>query len=85
MSHLCCQSPRLSATLEIFRPVFVIVEADTLDDAISLVNGNPYGNGTAIFTTNGATANKYTGGRGPGEWLQPPNAFFCFGIKETLT
>lgn len=47
-------------TEEIFGPVLVILEADTLDDAISLVNRNPYGNGTAIFTTNGATARKYT-------------------------
>ena len=47
-------------TEEIFGPVLVVLEADTLDDAINLVNGNPYGNGTAIFTTNGATARKYT-------------------------
>lgn len=47
-------------TEEIFGPVLVVLEAETLDDAISLVNGNPYGNGTAIFTTNGATARKYT-------------------------
>lgn len=47
-------------TEEIFGPVLVVLEADTLDDAISLVNRNLYGNGTAIFTTNGATARKYT-------------------------
>lgn len=47
-------------TQEIFGPVLVVLEADTLDDAIALVNRNPYGNGTAIFTTNGATARKYT-------------------------
>uniref|UniRef100_H3BGD6 Methylmalonate-semialdehyde/malonate-semialdehyde dehydrogenase [acylating], mitochondrial n=1 Tax=Latimeria chalumnae TaxID=7897 RepID=H3BGD6_LATCH len=47
-------------TEEIFGPVLVVVEADTLDDAIGIVNENPYGNGTAIFTTNGATARKYT-------------------------
>lgn len=47
-------------TEEIFGPVLVVLEAETLDDAISMVNGNPYGNGTAIFTTNGATARKYT-------------------------
>lgn len=45
---------------EIFGPVLIILEADTLDEAISLINRNPYGNGTAIFTTNGATARKYT-------------------------
>jgi malonate-semialdehyde dehydrogenase (acetylating)/methylmalonate-semialdehyde dehydrogenase len=47
-------------TEEIFGPVLVSMEADTLDDAIELINNNPYGNGTAIFTTNGATARKYT-------------------------
>ncbi|CAF4277454.1 unnamed protein product, partial [Rotaria magnacalcarata] len=31
-----------------------------LDDAIKIINDNPYGNGTAIFTTNGATARKFT-------------------------
>jgi len=45
---------------EIFGPVLVTMEADTLDDAIKIINGNRYGNGTAIFTTNGATARKFT-------------------------
>lgn len=45
---------------EIFGPVLIVLEADSLDDAIRLVNNNPYGNGTAIFTTNGAAARKYT-------------------------
>jgi len=45
---------------EIFGPVLCSMEVDTLDDAIDLINSNPYGNGTAIFTTNGATARKYT-------------------------
>lgn len=47
-------------TEEIFGPVLVVLSVDTLDDAISLINNNPYGNGTAIFTTNGATARKFT-------------------------
>jgi len=45
---------------EIFGPVLCSLEADTLDDAISLINKNPYGNGTAIFTSNGASARKFT-------------------------
>lgn len=45
---------------EIFGPVLVVLEADSLDEAISIINQNPYGNGTAIFTSNGATARKYT-------------------------
>ncbi|ETE72347.1 Methylmalonate-semialdehyde dehydrogenase [acylating], mitochondrial, partial [Ophiophagus hannah] len=45
---------------EIFGPVLVVLEANSLDEAIEIVNNNPYGNGTAIFTTNGATARKYS-------------------------
>ncbi|UOF17486.1 CoA-acylating methylmalonate-semialdehyde dehydrogenase [Lysobacter capsici] len=44
---------------EIFGPVLVILEADTLDDAIALVNANPNGNGTAIFTQSGAAARRF--------------------------
>ncbi|HEU4845615.1 MAG TPA: CoA-acylating methylmalonate-semialdehyde dehydrogenase [Burkholderiaceae bacterium] len=44
---------------EIFGPVLVVVAADTLDDAIALVNANPNGNGTALFTQSGAAARKF--------------------------
>ncbi|KAI0932038.1 Methylmalonate-semialdehyde dehydrogenase [acylating] mitochondrial, variant 4 [Taiwanofungus camphoratus] len=44
---------------EIFGPVLVVIPADTLDDALAIVNANPYGNGTAIFTQSGATARKF--------------------------
>lgn len=44
---------------EIFGPVLCVLSVDTLDEAIQLINKNPYGNGTAIFTTNGATARKF--------------------------
>jgi len=46
-------------TEEIFGPVLVCLSVDTLDDAIKLINSNPYGNGTAIFTRSGAAARKY--------------------------
>merc|ERR1711988_1542750 len=45
---------------EIFGPVMCVVNVDTIDDAIELVNSNMYGNGTAVFTNNGATARKFT-------------------------
>jgi len=45
---------------EIFGPVLCVITVDTLDEAIELINSNPYGNGTAIFTNNGATARKFT-------------------------
>jgi len=44
---------------EVFGPVLVCLEVDTIDEAIKLVNENPYGNGTAIFTNSGAYARKY--------------------------
>ncbi|WP_313271697.1 CoA-acylating methylmalonate-semialdehyde dehydrogenase [Stenotrophomonas sp.] len=44
---------------EIFGPVLVILQADTLDDAIALVNANPNGNGTAVFTQSGAAARRF--------------------------
>jgi len=44
---------------EIFGPALVVINADTLDDALAIVNANPYGNGTAIFTQSGATARKF--------------------------
>ena len=40
--------------------MFACIRADSLDDAIEMINSNPYGNGTAIFTNNGATARKFT-------------------------
>jgi len=44
---------------EIFGPVLITVSVDTLDEAIELINSNPYGNGTAIFTNSGPAARKY--------------------------
>ncbi|WP_266159926.1 CoA-acylating methylmalonate-semialdehyde dehydrogenase [Dyella silvatica] len=44
---------------EIFGPVLVILSADSLDDAIALINANPNGNGTAIFTQSGAAARRF--------------------------
>jgi malonate-semialdehyde dehydrogenase (acetylating)/methylmalonate-semialdehyde dehydrogenase len=46
-------------TTEIFGPVMVIVAVNSLDEAISLVNNNPFGNGTGIFTQSGAAARKF--------------------------
>jgi malonate-semialdehyde dehydrogenase (acetylating) / methylmalonate-semialdehyde dehydrogenase len=44
---------------EIFGPVLCICSASSLDDAIALVNENPNGNGTALFTQSGASARKF--------------------------
>ncbi|HTH72812.1 MAG TPA: CoA-acylating methylmalonate-semialdehyde dehydrogenase [Trinickia sp.] len=44
---------------EIFGPVLVALEVATLDDAIALVNGNPFGNGVGLFTQSGAAARKF--------------------------
>src|SRR5260370_38120758 len=44
---------------EIFGPVMVMDGVDTLDDAIRLINDNPFGNGTGIFTQSGAVARRF--------------------------
>ena len=44
---------------EIFGPVTSVVAVNTLADAIEFTNNNPFGNGTAIFTTSGAAAHKF--------------------------
>ena len=46
-------------TQEIFGPVLVVLTVDTLDEAIALVNANPFGNGTGVFTQSGAAARKF--------------------------
>ncbi|KAK9379343.1 Aldehyde/histidinol dehydrogenase [Kockiozyma suomiensis] len=45
--------------IEIFGPVLVVVNVDTLDEAIELTNANKYGNGVAIFTKSGPVAAKF--------------------------
>lgn len=44
---------------EIFGPVFGIVHAETFEEAVALINGHQYANGTAIFTTNGGAARRF--------------------------
>ena len=44
---------------EIFGPVLSCMFVDTMDDAIDIINDNPYGNGTCIFTSNGGYARKF--------------------------
>ena len=75
---------------EIFGPVLVVLRAETLDDAIALVNRNPYGNGTAIFTESGAAARKFeneiqVGMVGINVAIPVPVAMFPFGgWKQSL-
>ncbi|GAA1781315.1 CoA-acylating methylmalonate-semialdehyde dehydrogenase [Actinomadura chokoriensis] len=69
---------------EIFGPVLVVLRAGTLDEAIALVNANPYGNGTAIFTSSGAAARRYqrsvhVGMIGVNVPIPVPMAFYSFG------
>jgi len=44
---------------ECFGPVLSVMQADTLEEAIAIINANPNGNGTAIFTQSGAAARKF--------------------------
>ncbi len=69
---------------EIFGPVLVVVRADRLEDAISLVNANPYGNGTAIFTNDGGAARMFqhevqVGMVGVNVPIPVPLPFYSFG------
>ena len=75
---------------EIFGPVLVVLRTDTLEDAIALVNRNPYGNGTAIFTGSGGAARRFedeieVGMVGINVPIPVPTAFFSFGgWKQSL-
>jgi len=69
---------------EIFGPVLVVLRARTLDEAISIVNANPYGNGTAIFTESGGAARRFenevqVGMVGVNVPIPVPVAYFSFG------
>jgi malonate-semialdehyde dehydrogenase (acetylating)/methylmalonate-semialdehyde dehydrogenase len=53
-------TPEMSLyTDEIFGPVLSVVRVATYDDALALVNANPYGNGSAIFTNDGGAARRF--------------------------
>lgn len=41
---------------EVFAPVLAVVNVETMDEAIELINNNPYGNGVSLFTSSGASA-----------------------------
>lgn len=44
---------------EIFGPALLLLKAENIDQAIKIINDNPYGNGTSIFTNSGAAARKF--------------------------
>ena len=44
---------------EIFGPVLSVVRVDTYEEGLALINGSPYGNGTAIFTNDGGAARRF--------------------------
>ncbi|MDG2113355.1 MAG: CoA-acylating methylmalonate-semialdehyde dehydrogenase [Actinomycetota bacterium] len=44
---------------EIFGPVLSVVRVDTFEEGLALINDNPYGNGTAIFTRDGGAAQRF--------------------------
>jgi malonate-semialdehyde dehydrogenase (acetylating)/methylmalonate-semialdehyde dehydrogenase len=69
---------------EIFGPVLCVVRVPSYDAAIALVNANPYGNGTAIFTSDGAAARRFqtdveVGMVGVNVPIPVPMAYFSFG------
>lgn len=69
---------------EIFGPVLIVLRVDSFDSAVKLVNANPYGNGTAIFTSSGHWARRFeneieVGMVGVNVPIPVPMAFFSFG------
>jgi malonate-semialdehyde dehydrogenase (acetylating) / methylmalonate-semialdehyde dehydrogenase len=77
-------------TDEIFGPVLSVVRVPTLDAAIDLINSNPYGNGTAVFTSSGEVARTFqrrvsVGMIGVNVPIPVPMAFHSFGgWKDSL-
>ena len=75
---------------EIFGPVMSIMQADTLDDAISLVNSGHYGNSACIFTRSGSAARRFrheamAGNIGVNIGVAAPMAYFPFsGWKDSF-
>jgi malonate-semialdehyde dehydrogenase (acetylating)/methylmalonate-semialdehyde dehydrogenase len=75
---------------EIFGPVLVQLRADTLTEAIDVVNANPYGNGAAIFTGDGRAARAFqstveVGMVGVNVPIPVPMAYYSFGgWKDSL-
>ncbi len=71
-------------TDEIFGPVLSVVRVESYDDGIELVNANPYGNGTAIFTNDGGAARRFeneiqVGMVGVNVPIPVPMAYYSFG------
>jgi malonate-semialdehyde dehydrogenase (acetylating)/methylmalonate-semialdehyde dehydrogenase len=69
---------------EIFGPVLIVLRVDSFDEAVNLINANPYGNGTAIFTSSGHWARRFeneieVGMVGVNVPIPVPMAFFSFG------
>jgi len=69
---------------EIFGPILVVLRAGTLEEAVDLVNRNPYANGTAIFTESGGAARRFAaeiqvGMVGINVPIPVPVAFYSFG------
>jgi malonate-semialdehyde dehydrogenase (acetylating)/methylmalonate-semialdehyde dehydrogenase len=75
---------------EIFGPVLSILRSDSVEDAIDVINSNPYGNGTAIFTSSGEAARRFhrgvkVGMVGINVPLPVPMAYYSFGgWKDSL-
>ena len=75
---------------EVFGPVLVVVHADTYEEAIEIVTSSPYGNGSAIFTSDGDTARHFVveveaGMVGVNVPIPVPVAYYSFGgWKESL-
>ncbi|MBN6543082.1 CoA-acylating methylmalonate-semialdehyde dehydrogenase, partial [Actinacidiphila bryophytorum] len=69
---------------EIFGPVLSVVRVPTYDEGLALINANPYGNGTALFTNDGGAARRFqheveVGMVGINVPIPVPVAYYSFG------
>ena len=90
-----CLVDRVTPSMEVYRdeifgPVLSVLRVDDLDQAIEVVNANPFGNGTAIFTSDGGAARRFrrdvsVGMVGINVAIPVPMAYYSFGgWKQSL-
>ena len=72
---------------EIFGPVVSLMHADTLQDAIDMVEASPFGNAATLYTNSGGAAREFTrqinvGNVGINVGVAAPMAFYPFGGRK---
>ncbi len=85
-----CKPDMVVTREEIFGPVLCVIPVETLEDAMAVIDANPYGNAASIFTQNGRTAREFKhtvrcGNLGVNIGVAAPIAMFHFsGMKDSF-